>query len=464
MFKTGDLNPHYFRKPTLFIYLNALAYIPYYLFGRLVGVFRSPANVLPPTMVAMGVGIAPMPTAVVMGRLLTVLFATASVFLTYLCGKQMPNGTAVGLLAALMVAISPTNVANSRLITANSYLTFFILVVLWASLRIHKHGRTLDYALAGIATGLAVSSKYPGIVVAVVPLAAHLLRPERMIVYDRRLLLFVVLVPIAFLVGTPFALLDHTKFLEDTLKEAVHYSTGHAGMEGNSFGWYLRYMWQTASILYVLSGLEILRGVLARSKQTMLLSVFPLVYFAFISSFEVRNDRTFLPLTPFLFQLAASLLVHLLRRANLIRSRPWRHFCTIAMVGLIVVGLGLPTSKAIADTLRLTTTDSRETARVWIDENIPAGARIAIEPYSPFVDPGRFSVHAVERIIEHEPEWYVDNGFQYLVFSQGMYGRFYHKPEGYSEVTSQYDSFFDRFTLTKMFRDGGYEVRVYATD
>ena len=45
IFKTGDLNPHYFLKPSLFIYLNVLGYVPYYLVGKWVGVFRSPADI-----------------------------------------------------------------------------------------------------------------------------------------------------------------------------------------------------------------------------------------------------------------------------------------------------------------------------------------------------------------------------------------------------------------------------------
>jgi hypothetical protein len=35
MIKTGDLNPHWFLKPSVLIYLNALLYLPYYAFGKL---------------------------------------------------------------------------------------------------------------------------------------------------------------------------------------------------------------------------------------------------------------------------------------------------------------------------------------------------------------------------------------------------------------------------------------------
>ena len=54
--------------------------------------------------------------------------------------------------------------------------------------------------------------------------------------------------------------------------------------------------------------------------------------------------------------------------------------------------------------------------------------------------------------------------FEYLVFSQGMYGRFYNEPEIYSSEVSQYDGFFSRFGLVKMFTDGDYEIRNYKVE
>ena len=66
--KTGDLNPHYFRKPTLIIYANALLYLPYYAMGKARGDFASPADIPGPERQAMGVGHIGAPGAVVMGR------------------------------------------------------------------------------------------------------------------------------------------------------------------------------------------------------------------------------------------------------------------------------------------------------------------------------------------------------------------------------------------------------------
>jgi hypothetical protein len=64
-------------------------------------------------------------------------------------------------------------------------------------------------------------------------------------------------------------------------------------------------------------------------------------------------------------------------------------------------------------------------------------------------------------MIDHDPEWYSEQGFDYLIFSQGMYGRFYQEPQRYGSQVSEYDKLFGRFQSVRLFKDGGYEVRVY---
>ena len=295
-------------------------------------------------------------------------------------------------------------------------------------------------------------------------LSAHLLRHGKRVLRERDLYLALLACGLGFLATTPFALLDFPKFWTDLRFEGQHYATGHEGMEGNTLRWYLNHMWQTANIIYILATLEILRGIYSYSRKTILLSAFPVFYFVFISSFVVRNDQTFLPLTPFLFLLAASFLVHLLSKANELQSRALHKMSILAVACLLGVGLVLPTSKVITDTIRLTTIDGRETARVWISNNLPSGTKIAIESYSPFVEPEKYLVQGVGKMIDYEPEWYIENGFDYLVFSQGMYGRFYLEPERYTAEIAQYDVLFDGFTLTKTFVEDDYEIRIYATE
>lgn len=461
IFKTGDLNPHFFNYPSLFFYINAIAYIPYYLFGKLTGVFHAPSDILPPISLAMGVTRAQMPTTVLLGRAVTICFGIGTVGLTYLVGKQITGRTAVGLLASLMVAISPTNVWHSRLITPDTFVTFFSLASFLASILVYQQGKTWQYIVAGICAGFTASSKYNGGLIILPLLLAHFLHYGRTAFKQPKLYLALLFCGAGFLATTPYAILDSAKFLNDLRFEVQHYSTGHAGMEGNTLKWYLNYMWKTGGGLYLLAFLGVLYGFVLRPKETSLLSIFPIVYFAFISRFVVRNDRTFLPMTTFLFLLAAWFLMTIFDKLRKVQIASLQRLFPGVFAGLVIAVLAFPISKTIADIRNLTTVNSRETARIWIDNNLPPGAKIALESYSPFVNPSRFSVQGFARIIDHEPEWYVEQGFDYLVFSQGMYGRFYHEPERYESEISQYNNFFKRFYLVKQFTDGNYEIRVY---
>jgi len=461
IFKTGDLNPHFFNYPSLLFYVNAFAYIPYYLLGKLIGVFHTPNNILPPISLVMGVTQAQMPTTVLLGRVITICFGVGTAGLVYFVGKQITGRTAVGVLASLMVAISPTSVWHSRLITPDTFVTFFSLASFLASILVYQQGKTWQYAVAGICVGLTASSKYNGGLIVLPLFLAHFLHYGKTAFKQPKLYLALLLCGVGFLAITPYAILDSAKFLTGLRSEAQHYSTGHPGMEGNSLEWYLNYMWNTGGGLYLLAVLGILYGSILHPKETSLLLIFPLVYFAFISSFVVRNDRTFLPLTSFLFLLAAWFLITVFDKIRKLQNESLRRLFLTVFASLAIAVLAHPISKTIADTQRLTTVNSRETARIWIDNNLPSGAKIAIESYSPFVNPSKFSVQGFGRMIDHEPGWYIQQNFDYLVFSQGMYGRFYQEPERYRNEIAQYDNLFERFNLTIMFTDGGYEVRVY---
>jgi hypothetical protein len=64
-------------------------------------------------------------------------------------------------------------------------------------------------------------------------------------------------------------------------------------------------------------------------------------------------------------------------------------------------------------------------------------------------------------LIERTPEWYIANGVEYLVFSQGAYGRFYEDPTREPDVVTRYDALFNAFENVKTVNVGGYEVKVY---
>lgn len=457
--KTGDLNPHYFDYGSAFFYINALAYLPYYLVGKAIGAFHSLNDIPYPNQLAMGVGITPMESTYLLGRSVTMLFGIAAVILVFFIGKRVSGKALVGLIAAFMMAVSPTCVSLSRTITPNMFLVFFILLTVWGAIRIYEENSTGAYIVAGIAAGLAISTKYNGAMVLGVILLACVMKSGWAALKNPRLYLAFGLAALTFLVSTPFALLDYPTFIKDVTKDAIHYSSGHYGMEGDTVQWYLNYLWTQEGPVVVLGLLGALFALISRSKPLLILVSFPVVYSVFISLFVVRNDRTILPILPFVFILAANLLVYVgewliargaERRGVLVSG--------ILVVAILAVGPLSMTANAAAQEV---TPDSRLTGVEWIKEHIEPGAKVGIEVGSPYLDPQVYSVQPVGAIIAHTPDWYVHEQYDYLVFAWNMYGRFYREPEKYANQISQYEAFFGKFQLVKQLDDGGYQVKIY---
>jgi 4-amino-4-deoxy-L-arabinose transferase-like glycosyltransferase len=461
MLKTGDLHPHFFHWPSLLFYINLLAYIPYFFIGKLVGIFRTPYDILAPIELVMGVTYSPMPTTVLLGRLVSIGFGTGSVVLTYMIGKQLTCRTWGGLLAATMMATSPANIWHSRWIAPDVVAVFFVLASFFASLRILQEGRTWQYVMAGICVGLAASSKYNAVLAAVCLVMAHFLRLGPKGIKDGKLYLALLLSAFCFLFTTPFALLDYPAFLEGLAFDSQHYSSGHPGSEGDTLRRYLSYLWRNTGPVCLLAPLGVALGLFLRSKRITIASVFTVIFLMFLSRFEVGFGRTILPVIPFLFLLATWAVVKLFERARVRRRTVIRGAWMAALGSVAVATVLLLAVKTVQSNLRLASVDSRETARVWIADNLPTGAKVAIESYSPFVDPERFAVQGVGRMIDHTPEWYIANGFEYLVFSESMFGRFYREPDRYTAEADQYSGFFERFPLLRVFTEGGYEVRIH---
>lgn len=463
MFKTGDLNPHSFYFPSLFYDINALTYVPFYLLGSATGTTHSLADIAAPDMLASGVGISPRPATFMLGRIVSLLFGVGAVLLVYVVGRRLTGSRVVGLLGALLMAISPGNVQHSRYITPDVIQVFFILLAFWGAVLVFQKGETWHYVFAGLGVGLAASAKYNGLLIVLSLIGAHFLRHGWRGVREWRLYMTLALAPVAFFLTTPYALFDTETFMAGLETEAKHYSTGHIGMDGDTLRWYLEYLWLTGGPILLLALIEVVRGLYLRLKPVILLSIFPVVYFVFINGFAVRNDRTALPLTPFMYLLASSLLVELARLVVRHRLRPAVRVATASLAGALVALSVTYSGVAMVETTNalLERVESRELARVWIAENIPPGSRVAIEAYAPYMDPKRYDVQSHLVLSERTPEWYATNGVEYLVFSQGSYGRFYEDPARNPAMVAQYDALFNAFENIKTVNVGGYEVKVY---
>ncbi len=464
MLQTGNFNPQFFNWPSFLFYLNALAYFGYFIFGRLAGWFASPADLAFPDVETLAVGKAALPAEFLLSRGLTAVCGALSIVLVYLICMEFYSNKAAGWLGAILLAVESVDVKHSQFIRPDTFAVFFALVSFFFALKVFDDPQPRNYVLAGIGAGLATSSKYNVALVFIPIIVAHLIHFKLHGFLRREIFVAALSSMAVFFLTTPFALLDGARFIQiGPLEDAAHYTTGHAGAEGNTFEFYVSFLWATQGWILVTALCEMIFIILRREKKGIVLLSFPLVYFIFINFYTVHFDTTILPLIPFLIILAALFVM----RLYAFGSRQWS--VLRATGGVVIMGaavfLALPLLGATAaNNARILQPDGREQARKWIDANLPPRSRIALEAYSPYVDRQHFMVEGFDGLIDRPPDWYVQNGFEYLVFSYGAYGRFYENRALYSEFASRYDIFFSTFPQVMRFNDNGYEIRILKTN
>lgn len=456
MLANRDPNPHLFLYPSLPYYVNAAAAL---LFRALPAWLAGGSLQFPePVSIAMGATFAPDAAAVALYRSMTICAGVLCVLLLYLAG-QRARGVVAGLIAALLAAVSPLLVADCRHVTVDSYVVLFESCTILASLAIAAHGRRAAYVAAGIAIGATAASKYNGAVVCLMPLVAHLARHGSGLRQSAPLWICALCSIVAFACLSPYVLLDYRAALTVGYQFSM-YSGRHQGMEGNAPLWYLGQLWSATGIAALLAAGELAFGWRRRGGAVLVLGTFALAYLAFISSFALRNERTLLPVLPCVLLLAAFGIVDLARAA---RSPLQRAAPGLRRVALGVLGAAaalLPLRGTVNDAIALTTPDSRSTARDWINRELPAGAVVAVESYAPFVDPARFRIVQAERAIDHPVQWYIDQHADYLVLSQGMFGRYFGNTRDYPREAAHYLQLIGAMQQVREFRDGGYLIVV----
>ncbi|NLG27742.1 MAG: glycosyltransferase family 39 protein [Chloroflexi bacterium] len=458
MLKTGDPNPHFLTYPSFFFYANAALSLAHYGVGRLMGLWTSVQELPAPTLIAMGVGHTSMPSTILLGRWLSVAAGLGLVAIAYAIGRRASGRGAVGLIAAALLALSPSAIQNCRSMTADPLGILWMAVTVWAALGILQRGGWRDYVVAALAAGLAASSKYNLALSAVAILIAHLLRWGPRALLRVELYGAAAVTALAFFAATPYALIEWPTFVAGLRYQANHYSTGHSGLEGEAARWYLAYLWQSEGPAMVSALAETLRAAVRRDRSLLLIGGFALFYLVFVSLFTVRNPWTIMPMIPYACVLAASggdALCRLLTG----RPRAVRNALAVALVLALLAVPGVQSLQRIADAPSI---DSRVAAAQWLATALPAGARVAVESYSAYLDPARYDVQGLVQFNLHPPEWYVEQGYEYLVCGRGMYGRYYADPARYPNEVAAYDRLFGAFALLRAFPDPTYEVRVYA--
>jgi 4-amino-4-deoxy-L-arabinose transferase-like glycosyltransferase len=279
MVRSGDLDHRYYQYPGLL----------FYMLGPLVWLL-SPG------------GDPPGPAAYLAARALVAAFGVAACALADRLGREL-SGSRAGLLAALLLAVSPVAVETAHLLRPDVVLQAFTLAVLLALLRVGP-GLAGD-ALAGVALGLAGAVKFSAVFLVPSYIARRLLVPGPRV---RGMLVAGAAALGIFVVASPYAVLHVGDFVQGLHAQVAYHYQEARGLAPISYPrmvlFYLE-VWPPAlglpAVLLCLLGLPF---ALRNARVWIPLLLLPVTATAVLATSDVRHDRFLLPALSVAFVLA----------------------------------------------------------------------------------------------------------------------------------------------------------------
>jgi len=328
------------------------------------------------------------------GRTLSAVLDTLTVCIVFLTARRV-FGRRVALLAATVAALAPMSIQLAHFFTTDSWLTCFVALCLYASIRAAERGAIRWFIAAGGAFGLAMATKgsvftLAGLLAVAVgydvwrrwrdgepPLTALAAAPERLAVAG-------IAAVIGFGLFEPFALAKPDVYLDNLREQAgvvrgtldYPYTRVYVGTTPVAYQVEQLLKWGLGPVAGILSlaGLAVLaRRVWGRwgAGETLVLAWF-LGYGLVIAIPETKYLRYLAPLLPVL-AISAGLALDAL----------WRFVCRVgyprlatAIVALLLVGAGFSTAAFISVYAHEHT---RLEASRWIYANVPNGSALTAE-------------------------------------------------------------------------------------
>jgi 4-amino-4-deoxy-L-arabinose transferase-like glycosyltransferase len=438
--RTGDYSPHWFNYPSVYIYLQALSYIPYFL----ISAARGFGNTIPD----------PAPYGFYFaGRLMTALLGALTVPLVYALGSRLYDRK-TGLVSSALLTFSLLHAVHSHYVTTDVPAAFFVALSLLCCGLLLRSAEIKYTLLAALFAGLAASTKYPAAVTLVPVLVSQsLARPlDRGRTLAQRLGLCLAAFAGGFLLGTPYAFLELNTFLSSLASVLGHYGASQPGFEGgNTWLWYLQTTLTSADVLLVALGLVgVLWAAVKHRRTDLVLLSFLLPYYVLISLWRVRFERNLVVLLPPLLVLGARLLVEAVSWLGT-RWSVLRRWELLLLTGVTVLTVLMPAWAVLQFDEALSQRDHRTLAAEWVDSNVPPGSRIVTEAFPIPVDEDRFEVVQLVRIDSEDLEWYEEQGIQYVIVSDGHWRVLLAQPEEYAREIQTYEDILSHSVVLREF-------------
>jgi dolichyl-phosphate-mannose-protein mannosyltransferase len=372
--------PHFYDYPWLFLWIVALAYLGYYLWGAANGTFHSMSEML-----------ASWPTAwqpfFLIPRVISALAGTLSVVIVFRLARQVRD-EATGLVAALFFTFAFIHVRGSHFGTTDVVMTGLIVAAVSLLFEAHQTRSRRFFVFAGLVSGLAAATKYNAVILVVPMVASHLLHVwesptgRRAAWLDSGIVYFSIPFAAAFAIGIPFVVLDRGPFM-DAMRELAHaLRVGDVRMDlGNGWLYHLTFSLRYGmGIPMLVAGLVGAGLLLWREPQrAILLLSFPIAYYIVAGSIRLLFVRYAMPIVPFLCITAAYLVCQSAGRLAAAISPRARSTHALSGGLALVLAVAIVSSSVIrvwAFDRVMSATDNRVVVAQWFFDHVPAGQTV----------------------------------------------------------------------------------------
>jgi hypothetical protein len=420
---SAGLKPAEWFNPPLFKYLLLVEYGAYFLVGKVLGWFASSADfgarlsLDPSVLYLLARG-----TSAVMGSLTVLVVAWIG---------MKAYQWKVGLFSAALMSVAFLPVRESHFAVNDAAAVFMVSLVLLAAVGILKSGGWRWYLLGGIALGLGFATKYHTVAAIVPLLLAHFFSPGISLRKPglRKLLVAFVIAVTSAVLASPFFLVG---IWDVWVAMSRLSSAGQAGYlwQIDPSGGYIFYLktlfwglgWPLAALCIIIA----IAGVVRHRPVDLVLLCFPWLIFLYLGLQKMFFGRFMLPVVAPLVLVSASFIVEVVEK--FVDKSSWR---TAALVGAWLILAVQPLLSSIRFDNLLTRQDTRTIAKAWIEQNIPAGAGVAMDwlfhcPPLSTADRPRVDSTKIYRVwmpefgvgtglSDNSIDWYHQNGYQYLV-------------------------------------------------
>ncbi len=339
------------------------------------------------------------------GRYIVVLFALLTILFVYLIGKRIYNER-VGILSSLFLAVTPLFVIQSHYIKPDIPLAFWVILSFYFALSIIETKRLKYYIFSGVAAGLAMGSKYPGILAIFPIIVAHFIG-QRGLKKIRPLLVAGFVTIFSFFLTSPYPLIHFSRLRHDLFWTAGAVDIFSFCHLFDSLVYYpiTMFLYAISPFLFLLIFASIFFALrLHTSKEFFLFSgILPFIFL--MLSVKLGSETYGLPAYPFLAILAGNFFdISIFKRKISIFTK------LILLFTIITVAFGYTFSfERIAKD-----SDIRMEASYWIEENIPKGAKIGMDRYPviyrmPSINPNKYVIKAgnIKELLDEGIDYYI---------------------------------------------------------